>query len=192
MIRCRLPAIPAIPAILACIAVPAAAADWDKGDGARLGFKGVYQGEAFEGVFQRFQPDIRFDADDLASAKFAVEIDLTSAHTGISDYDDTMQQSDFFDTGRFPRATFTTGGFRATGDGGFEADASLTIRNKTQALVFPFRFQRDDDSARLTATVTLNRLDYDVGIGDWADTSLLANPVEVTVDLPLLPKEASE
>ncbi len=174
----------AVFAALAFSALPLLAADWQVGDGAKLAFKGSYQGEAFQGEFQRFQPSIAFDADDLASASFDVEIDLTSAKTGIDDYDSTMQEADFFNTRSFPRAHFRTSGFRASGDG-FEADTSLTIRDKTRTLVFPFRFQRNGDSARLTATVTLNRLDYDVGIGDWTDTALLANPVEVTVDLPL-------
>lgn len=179
--------IPIIAALAFC-SLPLLAAEWQAGDGAKLAFAGSYQGEAFNGTFERFAPTIVFDADDLASARFDVEIDLTSAKTGVDDYDSSMQEPDFFNTRSFPKAHFKTSGFRATGDG-FEADASLTIRDKTQPLVFPFRFARDGDSARLTATVTLNRLDYDVGIGDWTDTSLLANPVEVTVDLPLTVKQ---
>ena len=175
-------------AALALCSLPLLATDWQAGDGAKLAFKGNYQGEAFNGVFERFQPTIVFDADDLASAGFTVEIDLTSAKTGVDDYDSTMQEADFFNTRAFAKAQFFTSGFRAVGDG-FEADASLTIRDKTHALLFPFRFERDGDSARLTAALTLNRLDYDVGIGDWTDTSLLANPVEVTVDLPLTRKQ---
>ncbi len=139
----------AVFAALTFCSLPLLAADWQAGDGAKLAFKGTYQGDAFQGEFQRFQPTIVFDADDLASASFDVEIDLTSAKTGIDDYDSTMQEPDFFNTGSFPKARFTTSTFRASGDG-FEADASLTIRDKTQSLVFPFRFQRDGDSARLT------------------------------------------
>lgn len=175
-------------AALAFCSLPLVAADWQVGDDAKLAFSGSYQGEAFNGVFERFQPTIVFDAGDLAAASFQVEIDLTSAKTGVDDYDSNLQEPEFFHTRAFPKAQFATSGFRAVGDG-FEADASLTIRDKTHALVFPFTFQRDGDNARLTATVTLNRLDYDVGIGDWTDTSLIANPVEVTVDLPLTRKQ---
>lgn len=161
------------------------ATSWQKAEPASLSFKGVYQGEAFEGRFERFDADIVFDPAALGSARFSVAIDLTSARTGLDDYDATMQDADFFDSANHPTARFVTQAFRKTGDDSYEADAELTLRDKTVPLRFPFRFVADGEGARLTATVTLKRLDYDVGIGDWKDTSLIANEVDVTVDLPL-------
>lgn len=161
------------------------AADWQKAEGATLGFKGTYQGEAFEGRFERFTPTVAFDPADLASARFEVEIDVASAKTGIADYDGTMQSSEFFDSATWPTAHFVTFTFRQTGEDTYEADAELTIRDKTAPLVFPFRFAVKGDRAELTSTVVLHRLDFDVGTGDWADPSLIANDIEVTVNLPL-------
>lgn len=162
------------------------AAGWQKADGATLTFEGTYQGEAFEGRFERFTPTIVFDPAALDTARFDVEIDITSAKTGVSDYDSTMQESEFFDSKSWPTARFVAKTFRKTGESTYEADAELTIRDKTVPLVFPFRFTVDGDSARLASTVNLNRLDFDVGTGDWADTSLIANEVDVMVDLPLI------
>lgn len=181
MIRCLLAMF-----ALCCLPGPLLAAEWKVADGASLGFQGTYQGEAFEGRFERFRADLRFDADELDQAAFVVDIDLTSAATGNPDYDATLGEPEFFDTARFQAARFATSGFRQTSADGYEADAELTLRDRTRALVFPFRFERDQDQARLTATVVLQRLDYDVGNGEWADTGLIANDVEVRVDLPLL------
>ena len=161
------------------------AASWQKADGATLGFEGTYQGKAFDGRFERFTPTIVFDPAALDTARFNVEIDVTSAKTGVSDYDSTMQESEFFDSKTWPTARFVTKTFRKTGDAAYEADAELTIRDKTVPLVFPFRFTIDGNSARLSSTITLKRLDFDVGGGDWADTSLIANEVDVSIDLPL-------
>ena len=36
--------------------------------------------------------------------------------------------------------------------------------------------------------MTVNRLDYGVGQGDWKDTSVVANEVKVKFELRLLPK----
>lgn len=172
-------------ALAAPIAVPAAASSWQVGDDATLSFRGSYMGEAFDGRFERFTAQIRFDPDALDGASFDVEIDVTSARTGIDEYDSGMQEPEFFHGSRFPSARFAAGSFRSSGEGSYQADAELTIRDQTRALPFPFRFEIDGDSARLTATVALQRLDFDVGSGDWADTSLIANEVEVRVDLPL-------
>lgn len=161
------------------------AASWQKSDASSISFKGTYQGEAFEGRFERFNPTIAFDPAALDAARFDVEIDITSAKTGTDDYDTTMQDAEFFDGKRFPVARFVTKAFRKTGDDTYEADAELTIRDKTVPMVFSFRFVSEAGGAHLTSTVTLKRLDFGVGTGDWADTSLIANEVEVTVDLPL-------
>ena len=41
------------------------------------------------------------------------------------------------------------------------------------------------NQGRLSGTVKLNRLDFGVGQGFWADTSWVANEVTVQVDLSL-------
>lgn len=161
------------------------AAGWRMAEDASLTFKGSYQGEAFEGRFERFDPIVVFDPAALGGSRLEVRIDVTSAVTGIDDYDSTLQDADFFDSARYPQASFSTGAIRSTGTDAYEADATLTLRGKTVPFVFPFRFEIDGDRARLTATVTLKRLEFGVGGGDWADTSLIADEVEVKVDLPL-------
>lgn len=161
------------------------AAGWQKAEGATLGFKGSYQGETFEGRFERFTPTITFDPVALDDAGIEVDVDIASAKTGVADYDSTMQDTEFFDSKQFPGARFVANAFRKTGEDTYEADAQLTIRDKTVPIVFPFRFVVEGEGARLTSTLTLKRLDFDVGTGDWTDTSLIANDVEVKVDLPL-------
>ncbi len=70
----------------------------------------------------------------------------------------------------------------------FEADATLTLRDKTVALKFPFNFEPNADGARLKAKVTLDRLAFGIGTGDWADESMIGHQVEVNVDLSLVKK----
>ncbi len=153
-----------------------------------LTFAGQQQGEAFEGRFDRFAPTIQFDAAQLATSKLDVSIDLASADTQNSERDDTLKGSDFFAIADFPKARFVTSAMRAIDATHFEADATLTIRNKTVALKFPFTFEPNADGARLKARVTLDRIAFDVGTGDWADESMIGHQVEVNVDLSLVKK----
>ena len=151
-----------------------------------LTFSGQQQGEAFEGRFDRFAPAIQFDAAQLATSKLDVSIDLASADTQNSERDDTLKGSDFFAIADFPKARFVTTAMRAIDATHFEADATLTIRDKSVALKFPFTFEANADGARLKATVTLDRLAFDLGTGDWADESMIGRQVEVNVDLSLV------
>lgn len=153
-----------------------------------LKFSGQQQGEAFEGRFDTFTPVIQFDAAALAASKLDVSIDLASADTRNSERDDTLKGSDFFAIADFPKARFVTQAIRAVDATHFEADATLTIRDKTVALKFPFAFEPNADGARLKARVTLDRLAFGIGSGDWADASMIGHQVEVNVDLSLVRK----
>ena len=52
--------------LLCCIALPARAADYVQAPGSTLAFGGMYQGEAFAGVFPDFTTTLSFDPADLA------------------------------------------------------------------------------------------------------------------------------
>ena len=154
------------------------ARDWQV-DAAKssLTFKGSYQGEAFAGKFKKFDATIAYDAADLATSKFEVSVDLVSADTGSSERDDTLKTSDFFDTGKFPKARFVTESFAKTTDGGVEAKGSLTIRDQTKPVTLKVKFAGNGPStgpglATLDVDGTLQRADFGLGTGkDWADIS---------------------
>jgi polyisoprenoid-binding protein YceI len=163
------------------------AADWTQQTGSTLKFRGEQQGEAFEGGFGRFESKISFDPAALETAKFDVSIDITSADTANSERDETMLGADFFDSARFPKAQFSTGTFREIAPGRYEAEATLRIRDKSVALKFPFSWTAAADGAELRAEVELNRLDFDIGTGDWEDADSVGHKVVVMVRLLLKP-----
>ena len=154
------------------------ARDWQV-DAAKssLTFKGSYQGEAFAGKFNKFDATIAYDAADLATSKFDVNVDLASTDTGSSERDDTLKTSDFFDTGKFPKARFVTESFAKTTDGGVETKGSLTIRGQTKPVTLKVTFAGIGPStgsglATLDVDGTLQRADFGLGNGkDWVDIS---------------------
>ncbi len=167
---------------------PAAARDWQQQTESQLRFEGNQQGEAFAGQFRRFESRMNFDPDDLAQADFDVRIDLASVDTANSERDQAVLGSDWFDVGRFPQAHFRTRAFRALAEGRFEADAELQIRGHTRPIKFPFTWTDDAAGSHLHASVVLDRLDFGLGGGEWADDDLIGTKVTVTVDLLLVAK----
>ncbi|RYD14926.1 MAG: polyisoprenoid-binding protein [Lysobacteraceae bacterium] len=135
-----------------------------------LGFKGTYQGDPFEGRFKAFDATIRYDANQLADAKFDVSVDLASVDTESAERDDTLAGSDFFDTGRFPKARFVTESFARGADGGVVAHGKLTIRDRTQPVTLKVAFVERGGSATLDVDTVLRRADFGLGSGsDWSD-----------------------
>lgn|SRR3569623_794644 len=152
-----------------------------------LGFSGTYQGEKFNGKFGKFDAAISYDAANLATAKFDVTIDVTSAATGNADYDGQIKTAEFFDYAKFPKAHFVTTAVRKDGDKVL-ADGKLTLRDKTQPVTLAVKFAESGGGATLDVTTTLKRLDFGVGTGDWSDTGVIANEVPVSGHLALTPK----
>ena len=57
----------------------------------------------------------------------------------------------------------------------------------TQELAFPFTWSREGDRARLRAQVTLDRLSFGLGTGEWAEADWVGHSVVVDVDVWLKP-----
>lgn len=149
------------------------ARDWQVDAAAStLGFTGSYQGEAFTGRFKSFEAQIRYDAVDLATARFDVKVDLASVDTTSSERDDTLKGSDFFAVAKFPSAHFVTSAFSAGSDGSVTAQGQLTLRDHTRPVTLKVKFAADGDHATLSVDTVLKRADFGVGSGsDWDDIS---------------------
>lgn len=177
-------------AILLALALPftAAATDYTvQPASSTLGFSNTFQGESFDGKFGRWTAAISYDAANLASSKFDVEVDLASAKTGDSDRDSALPGSDFFDVAKFPKAHFVTTGFRQVG-GKVIADGTLTLHGISKPVSLDVTFKPQAGGATLDVAGTVKRLDFGVGTGDYADTSVIGGDVKVTAHLQLAAK----
>ena len=176
--------------LLLALALPgaAAAADYTVQPAAStLGFSNTFQGESFNGQFGQWTAAISYDAANLASSKFDVEVTLASVKTGDNDRDTALPGPDFFDTAKFPKAHFVTTGFRQSG-GKVIADGTLTLRGLTKPMSLEVTFKPQGSGATLDVAGTVKRLDFGVGTGDYADTSVIGGDVKVTAHLQLAPK----
>lgn len=152
-----------------------------------VSFVGTQQGESFTGFIRKFRAAIRYAPTDLAGSALDVSMDLTSVDTRSPDRDQALATDAWFDTKHYAAATFRSVGPLRAATAGVVADADLTIRGKTQRIAFPFRWAVAANGATLDARVTLNRLDFGLGTGEWADDSAIGHKVEVIVHLVLRP-----
>jgi polyisoprenoid-binding protein YceI len=152
-----------------------------------LGFSDTFQGETFNGHFGQWNAAISYDAANLAASKFDVEVTLASVKTGDHDRDGALPGADFFDVAKFPKARFVTTGFRRSG-AQVIADGKLTLRGVTRPVSLDVTFKPQGSGATLDVAGTVKRLDFGVGGGDYADTSVIGADVKVTAHLQLAPK----
>jgi len=176
--------------ILFALALPfaATAADYAvQPTASTLGFSDTFQGEAFNGQFSQWTAAISYDAANLASSKFDVEVALASVKTGDKDRDGALPGSDFFNVAKFPKAHFVSTGFHQNGTQVI-ADGNLTLRGVTKPVSLTVMFKPLGKGATLDVTGSVKRLDFGVGGGDYADTSVIGADVKITAHLQLAPK----
>jgi len=156
-----------------------------------LGFTANQSGGDVDGRFEKFDAQIVFADADLDGSSFKVEIDTGSVNTQDDDRDTLLRGEDLFDVSKYPKARFVTTGFTRKSPGSYEAQGKLTIRDVTRDIRLPFTFTTAQEGGQavgwLKGGVTLKRLDFGVGQGDWKDTSEVANEVQVKFSLRLLP-----
>ena len=155
-----------------------------------LTFSSSYQGETFSGRFGRFDATIAFDPANLTTSRFDVTITLASADTQNSERDDTLRGADFFNVAKMPTAHYVATKFRSLGGNRYAADGTLTLRGVNKPVTLNFVWTAGVSIA-LTGDAGVNRLDFGIGGGEWADTSTIGNAVKVHTSLILNPAPGS-
>jgi polyisoprenoid-binding protein YceI len=153
----------------------------------KLGFTGSFQGQSFDGTFGKWTAAISYDAAKLATSKFDVDVDLANVKTGDNDRDNALPGADFFNVAKFPRAHFVTTGFRQNG-AQVVADGNLTLRGVTKPVSLNVTFKPQGTGATLDVSGSVKRLDFGVGGGDYADTSVIGADVKINAHLVLTAK----
>ena len=151
-------------------------------------FAAEQQGAGFEGQFNRFLAEFELDPDDPITTKITAIIDVDSVDSLYDERDEYLRGEEWFHVERWPEARFVTERVQRAPDGGFLANALLTLRDTTQPVAFYFEVERiEDGRLRFAGRTQIKRLDFGVGQGDWTNTEWVGNDVEIRVNLILEP-----
>ena len=169
-------------------ATTAMAADYTQAPGSSLAFAGSYQGQVFTGRFPGFSTRLTFDPAQLATSKLDVTIPLASATTANADYDEQLRGDAFFDAGKYAQARYVATKFRTLGGGRYAADGILSLHGVSKPVTLTFTWTPGPQPV-LAGKATVNRLDFGVGSGDWADTSLIPDAIAVSTKVVFQPSK---
>ena len=150
-----------------------------------ISFISKQMGVPVDGKFKKFEAQVAFDPKKPEAAKIAFNIDLASAALGSPETEAELVKPDWFSAKLFPQATFASSTVKATGPGRFEVAGKLTIKGASQDVVVPVALAQTGANTMASGVFVIKRLDFRIGDGDWKDTSLVANDVQVKFKLTL-------
>lgn len=148
-------------------------------------FVSKQMGVPVEGKFTKFDADVSFDPRKPEAAKIAFTVDLGSASLGSAETESELVKPAWFNTPRFPQATFQSTTVKGLGGNRFEVAGKLTIKGNARDIVVPVTLAQSGGTTTATGSFVLKRLEFKIGEGEWADTSMVANDVQVRLKLAL-------
>lgn len=157
-------------------------------DKSSLTFKATVYGKEFTGEFKKFSSDIIFDPDNLPKSRVNIKIDLTTVNSDDEERDNSMMGKEWFDINQHPEAHFNAENFVKLSEEQYIANGQLTVKDKTLPVDLPFTLKIEITDqiirqATVNGQVTLNRLDFGLGTGQWESDDSVGLEVKVHVNL---------
>jgi polyisoprenoid-binding protein YceI len=143
-------------------------------------------GVEVEGRFRRWKATVDFRPGDLAQSRADFDVDLASIDLASEESEAEVRKADWFDTARFPAATFRSSAVRSLGGDRYEVAGKLAIKGASRDVVVPVELRRDAAGRTVAeARFVVQRLPYRIGEGPWSDPSVVADDVAVRARIAL-------
>jgi polyisoprenoid-binding protein YceI len=147
------------------------------------------------GTFHTFEIDLNYDPDAPEQSSVEVRIDVNSVDTGNERRDNHLRSGDWFEVTSYPAITFRSTSVRRVAADRLLARGTLTIKDKSQEVELPITLLGSMDIpessremfggasrlASFAAGLKLDRRDFGVGVGSWAETAIVGSEVDIEI-----------
>lgn len=142
-------------------------------------------GVPIEGHFKKFSAQVAFDPAKVEASRIALTIDTGSATMGSRETDAELPKAEWFNVPKFPQATFSSTSVKAVDKTHLQVAGTLSIKGVARNVTVPVTLAQSGATTTATGTMALPRLGYQIGTDEWADTSMVADEVQVRFKLAL-------
>jgi len=146
------------------------------------------------GLFNEFSGTLMLDPNKPYASSIEIEVKVDSIDTNIAKRDEHLRSDDFFAAEKFPVMTFKSFSVKQLNRNTYSIIGDLTIKDVTKKIEVPFTFygikknplEEGQTIAGFEAEFAINRLDYNVGNGQFAKMGVVGNEVRIIVTLEAL------
>lgn len=158
---------------------------WAQIDAAKSSVTAVAKqiGVPMEGKFKKFDATLDFDPAKLATSSAKVEIDVSTFEIGDAETTKEVKGKDWFDAGKYPKAVFQSTSIKAGAPGKYDVAGKLTIKGKTVDVTVPATYRQEGGAQVFDGVLPIKRTVFNIGDGEWKDTSVVADDVQIKFHL---------
>jgi polyisoprenoid-binding protein YceI len=147
-----------------------------------------------EGIFSAFEGSITTTKDDFSDAKINVVVEVNSVNTDNAKRDEHLRGADFFETEKFPKATFVSTSVTKTGTNKYNLKGNFTLHGITKEITLAMTYggtTKDpwgNTKAGLKVTGVINRTDFGLKYNSVleAGSMMIGEDVTITAKVELV------
>ena len=168
-------------ASLLVLSLAASAASLLKTDTAKTSVSAVFKQMSVpvESKFKTFNIAIDYNPQAPGAASAKVEIDTASLDLGEAEMNKEVAKKEWFNSSQYPKATFVSNSIKPVSPGKLSVTGKLTIKGKTADVSFPLTVKTDAGKQVFEGMLPIKRLAFNIGEGEWKDTSMVADEVTI-------------
>lgn len=141
-------------------------------------------GVPVEGRFKSFSAQVAFDPAQLATSRIAFSVDTGSADIS-REANAELGKPLWFNVAAFPKATFQSTAIKRLDATRYEVTGQLSIKGLSSNVVVPVTLAQNGATTTATGAFPIKRLAFRIGEKEWADTSMVADEVQVKFKIAL-------
>jgi polyisoprenoid-binding protein YceI len=143
-------------------------------------------GVPVEGRFTRFEAGkFSFNPAKPETSQVVFSVDTGSATLGVKESDAELPKPLWFNVAQFPKATFESSAVKRLEGNRFEVTGKLSIKGVSSDVVVPVTLEQSGAKTVASGAFPIKRLSFRIGEKEWADTSMVADEVQVRFRLTL-------
>ena len=137
-----------------------------------------------KGKFNTIEGFIELDVIEKKNNKAIFSVQIDDLEMNYIKYKDLLLSDIFFDTLTFPLAVIDTKKFSYDNEKELEIEAELTLKGKSEMVPLAINVTRLADAlVQIQTELIFSRTNFEIGIEQWSNTSILKDRVKIKTNL---------
>ena len=143
-----------------------------------------------KGRFNTIEGFVELDVDQKENNKAIFYVEVNDIDMNYIKYKDLLLSNVFFDVQQFPKAVVDTKKFSYVNETELTLDVELTIKGKSETVPLSLNVKRlAEELVQIKCELIFSRTSFEIGIGNWKNTSILKDKVKLHTNLFLFREE---
>ena len=143
-----------------------------------------------KGTFNTIEGFIELDVNQKENNKAIFYVEVKDLDMNYSKYKDLLLSDIFFNARQFPKAVVDTKKFSYVNETELAFDVELTIKGKSELVPLKINVKRlAEELVQIQTELIFSRTAFEIGTGNWKNTSILKDKVKLITNLFLFREE---